>query len=471
MTTLSARASLPLPEGSDYVTRLEHNALVNAIDAIIHLRTTGERPFHLDPSGVAYNGGANRLDVTLGAGRVMNGGDYPTGVVVQVPNPQPNTDYWISITPNGASSTFPATTSAPAIATSVWLYKIHTPASLAGGTYVVTDLRAELAAEAYVRLKAYVDAANAAEAAARAAADSTELAARQSADASIITSIGLHVNASSGVHGTDSSGVASKSYVDTAVAGVGSGGAVSLTTHRTANPIDHPAGSVTSGIIAANAVQNQHVANGALSGAKLTAGTVGPAALTSAVFPFTGIATGSNPATVGQIRTSPGQGLTSRKATDNTEITLISEETGAIVVGDGGVDQIRINAGITGSINLLTGGAGRLNVSAAGLNLGGSVIRSNVGLDTEAVLIGSYANNGFTGTLRLERRTGASGGFGSANVVVIAATILRGLYLQGPNDGAGSYAHFEFVDGNISGTSIPVRVNGALRYIQTSASP
>lgn len=473
MTTFTPRASLPRPVGSDYVTLGEHNALVDALDAIFHLRSAGERPFHLDASGVAYNGGANRLDVTLGPGRVMNGGDYPTGVVVQIANPQPNTDYWVSLTPNGASSTFPTATSAPAITASIWLYKIHTPAVLASGTYTVTDLRAELAAEAYVRLKAYVDAADGAEATARASADATETAARQSTDASIITSVNTHTTATSGVHGTDGSGVASKSYVDAAVGGVGSGGSTSMTIHRNANPIDHPAGSVTTGIIAPNAVQNQHIADGALSGAKITAGTETPAAhQTGVVFPFAGIATGGNPATVGQVRTSPGQGVTSRKATDNTQITLISEETGAIVIGDLGVDQVRINAINTGSITLLVGGTGKLSVNAGGLNIGGSTIRGNMGLDTEAVLLGSYANNGFTGTLRLERRAGGSSGSGSANVTVIAATMVRGLYLQGPNDGAGGgYAHFEFVDGNIAGTSIPVRVNGALRYIQTAAGP
>lgn len=142
MTTPSAKGGIPLPLGTDVVSRAARIAELNAIDTAFALQSQADRPFFL--SAYTYDSGNNRLVLTIQPGRVHFGAvlvDIVTPTTVFVPTPAVATTYYVYVT---SAAGFVSNTTGTPPANAVPICSVTTANPVATGTLTRADRRAEL---------------------------------------------------------------------------------------------------------------------------------------------------------------------------------------------------------------------------------------------------------------------------------------------------------------------------------------
>lgn len=140
MPTFTSKLNLPKPLGNEVVSRANHNALVDAIDAAAAAQSQVDQPFYL--KSATYDGANNRIVLTFGPGRaaflgvlVATTGDS----TYYINSPAPNTSYYVSVKSDG---TFTHNTTGAGIAGAVALWRVTTGATV--DVLTTTDLRGQL---------------------------------------------------------------------------------------------------------------------------------------------------------------------------------------------------------------------------------------------------------------------------------------------------------------------------------------
>lgn len=142
MSTPSTKGAIPLPQGTDAVSRANHVAELAQVDLAFALQSQADRPFYM--KGRSYNAGLNQLEIVIGPGRVNVNGTIAEVVgdtTVLVAAPAVSTTYYVYVSSLGVYS---VNTTGVAALNTVLLWTVTTANPVATGTLAAVDKRSEL---------------------------------------------------------------------------------------------------------------------------------------------------------------------------------------------------------------------------------------------------------------------------------------------------------------------------------------